>query len=177
MENGRFLLFTGDGKGKSTAAFGLAVRALGHGQKVCIIQFIKSEDFETGELLFFRGLGVEVYPCGCGFTWQNNAEKNREGIKKAYELTLLKLADASYGLVILDEIINVFAITGFETEDICPLNGFIKAVGEAKKNKNIVATGRGASKKLKAAADLVTEMKAVKHYYDNGFAALKGLEY
>lgn len=177
MEQGQFLLFTGEGKGKSTAAFGLAVRALGHGQKVCIVQFFKSEDFETGEFLLFRKLGVEIFPCGCGFTWKNSAEKNRESIKRAYEITIEKLQDKSYDLVILDEICNVFSISGFETNDVCPIGGFIKLVNEAVKDKNVVATGRAAPRRLKAAADLVTEMKAVKHYYDNGVMAQKGLEY
>lgn len=177
MEQGRFLLFTGDGKGKSTAAFGLAARALGHGQKVCIVQFFKSEDFETGEFLLFKKLGVEIIPCGCGFTWKNSAEKNRESIRCAYEIAREKLQDKTYDLVILDEICNVFSISGFETDDVCPISGLIKLVKEAVKDKNVVATGRGAPRRLKAAADLMTEMRAAKHYYDKGVTAQKGLEY
>ena len=177
MEQGRLLLFTGDGKGKSTAAFGLAARARGHGQKVCVIQFIKSEDFETGELLFFKNVGVEFIPCGCGFTWQKSAKKNREGIRRGFELALEKLKDETYDLIVLDELCCVLTITGFETDDVCPLDILLDAINEAKKNKHIAVTGRGAPQKLKDAADLVTEMKPVKHYYNDGIAAEKGLEY
>jgi len=174
---GRFLLFTGDGKGKSTAAFGLAVRALGHGQRVCVIQFIKSEHFETGELKFFRNCGVEIIPCGCGLTWQKSAKKNREGVKLAFETALLKLNDEAYDLIILDELCCVLTITGFETADVCPVDDLIAAINEAKKTKNIVITGRSAPQKLRDAADLITEMTPVKHYFNEGITAEKGLEY
>jgi len=174
---GRFILFTGDGKGKSTAAFGLAVRALGNGQKVCVIQFIKSETFITGELLFFRNAGVEIIPCGFGLTRQNGVGKNREGIKKAYVTALEKLRNDICDLIILDELCCVFSITEFETNDVCPRNDMLKAIIEAKDSKNIVVTGRMAPAEFIEAADLVTEMKPLKHYYDIGVTAVKGLEY
>jgi cob(I)alamin adenosyltransferase len=173
---GKLLIFTGDGKGKSTAAFGLAVRFLGHGKRVCIVQFIKSAGFETGELNFFKSIGVEIIPCGCGLTRGNSAEKNREYLRIAYNTAVSKLKE-DYDLVVLDEVNNVFAITAFETEDVCPSGILLNEILAAAENKDVVLTGRGAPQKYIDAAHLVTEMKPVKHYYNSNTPAQKGLEY
>ncbi|MDR1689456.1 MAG: cob(I)yrinic acid a,c-diamide adenosyltransferase [Clostridiales bacterium] len=173
---GKLLIFTGDGKGKSTAAFGMAVRFLGHGKKVCIVQFIKSAGFETGELNFFKKIGVEIIPCGCGLTNRNSAEKNREYLRVAYDTAICKLK-GNYNLVVLDEINNVFNITAFETEDVCPPDILLNEILAAAENKDVVLTGRGAPQKYIDAAHLVTEMKPVKHYYNSNTPAQKGLEY
>ena len=103
-KRGLVLVFTGEGKGKTTAALGLALRSLGHGFRICVIQFLKSENFNTGERAFLLNNGVECHSCGAGYTWGNSEEDNRRGIKTAYDLAVQKLNSPEYDTVILDEI-------------------------------------------------------------------------
>ena len=176
-EKGKFLIFTGDGKGKSTAAFGLALRACGWGKKVLIIQFIKSPDRPYGESIMFEKLGVEMHQTGIGFTWLKTPEEHREALKEAWDLTKEKIKSLHYDVVILDELNNALAIERFEVDDIIPLDEVIALVNEHRDRMDIVVTGRSAKQELIDIADLVTEMKVVKHYYDEGTTAIKGLEY
>lgn len=168
------IVYTGDGKGKTTAALGLAIRALGQNQKVCIIQFLKSKEFETGEYKFLKSCNVEIYPMGAGFSWKGEAEIHRKFLKQAWELTKEKIA-SDYDLIILDEINNVFNITNFKIDDILSLNELTSLISNI--NTNIVLTGRGAKNELIEIADLVTEMNFIKHPYEKGIKAIKAIEY
>lgn len=176
-EKGLVIVNTGDGKGKSTAGFGLIVRALGNSQKVCIIQFIKSPDYSTGESNFFKNNGVEMHTMGVGFTIANSNEDNRVAIKKAWDLACEKIADSSYNLIMLDEINYVLDISNFDISDIINVTDVVNVLKNRSENQNIILTGRNAKQEIIEIADLVTEMKCIKHYYDNGFSATKGIEF
>jgi len=171
------LVNTGDGKGKTTSAFGLAVRALGGGSKVCIIQYLKSPEFKTGETEFLIKNDVEVYTLGVGFSWQKSEDEQLAALAKAWLLTKEKLADLSYDLIVLDEINNVFANKNFDWRKVMQVDEVVELLCRHDKSRNVVLTGRGAPEWLINAADLVTEMCCVKHYYDDGTAAAKGLEF
>jgi len=168
------IVYTGNGKGKTTAAIGLAIRALGHNQKVCIIQFLKSTKFETGEYKFLKSSKIEIYPMGAGFSWKGKPENHRDFLSKAWNLTKEKFK-ADYDLIVLDEINNVFNIKNFKTDDIISLNDLIDLISNA--SFNVVLTGREAKPELIQIADLVTEMKFIKHPYQKGVLATKAIEY
>lgn len=170
------IVYTGDGKGKTTAALGLAMRAIGHNQKVCIIQFIKSLSFKTGEYKFLTDLGIEIYPTGIGFTSKGDKEEHRKALKKGWNLAKAKI-NSDYDLIILDEINNVLNIDNFKIDDIITIDSLIEALKNAPKKLNIALTGRGAKTELIDIADLATEMKFIKHPYNQGIEAIKGIEF
>ncbi len=171
------LLHTGDGKGKTTAAMGLCLRAVGWGKNICMIQFLKSPDFLCGESKMLEKIGVELHQTGIGYSWTKTEQQQRESLKKAWELTKEKLFCSKYDMIVLDEIVNVFSMKTVSVNDFLTEEDLIMALEKRKKTTDIVLTGRNAGKKLIEYADLVTEMKAVKHYYQNGVTAKKGLEY
>lgn len=173
---GRILVLTGNGKGKTTSALGMAIRTIGWGGKVCILQFFKSSDYECGERIFFEKLGIEIYPLGIGFSWQKTEEEQREVLKNAWEKTLLKLSE-NYDMVILDEIINVFSQKNIKTDDIFTANELSEIIKKYSYNKDIILTGRSCPKILIETADTVTEMENIKHGYEKGVNACKGIEY
>lgn len=174
---GIILVYTGDGKGKTTAAIGLAIRALGHNQKVCIIQFLKSKEIKTGEYEFFKNNNVEIYPTGTGFSWKGNPNEHRIALKKAWSLAIEKIKSDSYDLIILDEINNVLDISNFKVDDIISVDEIINCIKNKPKRLNIILTGRNANYKIIEIADLVTEMKFIKHPYEKGVTAIAGIEY
>lgn len=171
---GLIIVHTGEGKGKSTAAYGLALRAAGNKMKVFILQFMKGQ-WKTGERKAVDSLSpwVEVVALGDGFTWDtNNPEQDRRTAAKAWDTVKPKLLSGEYQMVILDEI-NYILDYGFLDE---------KEVLETLRNKpstvHVVCTGRNASKDLIELADLVTEMKCVKHpFAEQGIPAQKGIEF
>jgi cob(I)alamin adenosyltransferase len=170
---GLVLIYTGNGKGKSTAAFGQALRAAGNGFKVCIIQFIKGIE-NTGEAKAFSQLAnqVEFHVKGSGFTWQ--IEDKTEAIKTArdaFDFARQKIYSNTYDMVVLDE------MTYLIKYDMVPEAEILEVLDNRPQNLHIVITGRGASEKLIAAADLVTEMVEVKHHYEKGVKAQKGIEF
>ncbi|HIT88568.1 MAG TPA: cob(I)yrinic acid a,c-diamide adenosyltransferase [Candidatus Coprocola pullicola] len=171
------LLHTGDGKGKTTAAMGLCLRAVGWGKNICMIQFLKSPDFLCGESKMLEKIGVELHQTGIGYSWTKTEQQQRESLKKAWELTKEKLFCSKYDMIVLDEIVNVFSMKTVSVNDFLTEEDLIMALEKRKKTIDVVLTGRNADKKLIEYADLVTEMKAVKHYYQNGVTAKKGLEY
>ena len=171
------LLHTGDGKGKTTAAMGLCLRAVGWGKNICMIQFLKSPDFLCGESKMLEKIGVELHQPGIGYSWTKTEQQQRESLKKAWELTKEKLFCSKYDMIVLDEIVNVFSMKTVSVNDFLTEEDLIMALEKRKKTIDVVLTGRNADKKLIEYADLVTEMKAVKHYYQNGVTAKKGLEY
>lgn len=165
-------LYTGDGKGKTTAALGLALRALGHGLKVAFLQFMKA-DPSWGEVVMLQRLGVEVQQCGLDH-WVIKGEATEEdlaaaaqGFARARELVTGGACD----LVVLDELVTAVFFELVSLDDVLALLRDRPAAVE------LVLTGRRAPAELVAAADLVTEMVPRKHYYDAGVEAREGIEY
>ncbi|MEF9462920.1 cob(I)yrinic acid a,c-diamide adenosyltransferase [Bacillus megaterium] len=176
-KRGLTLIYTGDGKGKTTAALGLALRATGRGQKVLMIQFIKSPQRTYGEKLMFDRIGIEMIQTGVGFTWTKTPPEHREALQKAWALTKEKVFSNEYDVVILDELNNALAIEKFPIDDVLPLHEVIDLIQKRPEHMHLVITGRAAKKEVMDAADLVTEMKPHKHYYDEGIPAVKGIEF
>jgi cob(I)alamin adenosyltransferase len=174
---GLVLVYTGEGKGKTTAALGVAIRANGRGMKTLMIQFIKSPQRTYGEKIVFDKLGIEMYQTGIGFTWTKTPEEHREALKSAWAFVKEKLENEKYDVVILDELNNALAIDKFPIEDVLPLQEVIDVIAKYRELSYIVITGRSAKKEITNLADLVTEMKPVKHYYNEGIPAVKGIEF
>lgn len=177
MEKGLVIVYTGEGKGKTTAAFGLCVRALGWGKKVCVIQFMKSPDFVCGEKEFCKQNHIPLYTLGIGYSWKHSPEVQAANIKKAWEFTEEMIRYSDYDLVILDEINVVLS----QQRKVCPPiveeEMVIEALKQRPEKMDVVLTGRGAGEKLMAYADTVSEIKCVKHAYEQGIVAKKGIEY
>lgn len=174
---GLVLIYTGDGKGKTTASLGVTLRAIGRGYKVKYMQFIKSPERTYGEALALRKLGVEMEQMGIGFTWTKTPEEHREAIRIAWKKTKIALADPSIDLLVLDELNNALAIDKFPIEDVIPLNEVIEAIQNRPSTMHLVITGRNAKQELIDIADLVSTIDATKHYYERGIPAVKGLEF
>jgi len=170
---GLVIINTGHGKGKSTAAFGQALRAAGQGMKVCIIQFIKGQT-NTGEALAFASAfpdRIELHLAGTGFTWQQEMETVKKAALAGWELAKEKILSDDYDLIVLDELTY---LTGF---DIVPEEEIISLLRKRPKRLHLVITGRDASQGLIDYADLVTEMRAIKHPFSKGVKAQKGIEF
>jgi len=173
-EKGLIVITTGQGKGKTTAALGMALRTLGHKQKVAIIQFIKG-GWEPGEALALKIFGdkLKFHACGEGFTWETqDRNKDIDLVKSSWSKALSYIKDQSYKLIILDEIIVAIKLGYIDEDEI------IKGINLRPKLTHVVLTGRGATKKLIDSADLVTEMKLIHHpFREQGVKAQKGIEY
>lgn len=173
MKKGLCLVYTGNGKGKTTAAFGQALRAAGHGLKVCIIQFVKGQ-WETGEAKAakaFPGL-IELHIKGSGFTWEaDDLEEVRRTALAGWHLAKEKVNSATFDMIVLDE------VTYLVTYNILPEAEVISLMTNRPANLHLVLTGRGASSGIIATADLVTEMTEIKHPYQSGGKAVRGIEF
>ncbi|BCA79015.1 coB (I)alamin adenosyltransferase [Desulfuromonas sp. AOP6] len=166
------LIFTGDGKGKSTAAFGMAVRAFGHGQRVLIIQFLK-QDQSVGELAGLKQLGIGVKQVGRGFVPRPDHsayEEHRQAAREGFSLACEALNSGEHDLIILDEICGAIAKGLLKEDEV------VNAL-EAAPPVNIVLTGRGATERLIASADTVSEIHPIKHALAEGVTARKGVEF
>ena len=177
LEKGLVIVFTGNGKGKTTAALGMGLRTLGHGHKVAIIQFIKGA-WTTGEKKAFEKFSnnIEWKSLGAGFTWETqNRNKDQFLVNKAWELAKEFIKNESYKLVILDEINIAIKLGYINTEEIII---FLKDLNMNKNLCHVILTGRGASKEIIEFADLVTEMKLIKHpFREQGIKAQECVEY
>jgi len=173
IEKGLLIVNTGPGKGKTTAAMGLALRALGHGWKVGIVQFIKGA-WNTGEKTALEKFGeqVEFHTLGEGFTW-NTQDKARDiaACVKAWDKAKELMADPKFGLVILDEL-NIAL-----RYDYLPLTEVVETLTTRRPGLHVIVTGRNAKPELIAAADTVTEMGAVKHHFAAGVKTQVGIEH
>jgi cob(I)alamin adenosyltransferase len=174
QEKGLLIVHTGAGKGKTTAALGLACRALGHGLKVGIVQFIKGA-IPTGEAALIGKLGpaIEMHTLGEGFTWNTqDRERDLASTRRAWDKAVALLQDEAFAVVILDEL-NVVL-----NYDYLPLNEVLKVLRHKRPELHVVITGRNAKPELIELADLVTEMKLVKHpYREQGIKPQKGIEF
>lgn len=173
IEKGLLIVHTGKGKGKSTAAFGMVMRCLGHGFKVGVVQFVKGR-WETGE----RGL-LERFPdlvtirtMGGGFTWETqDRARDIAAARAAWEQAKVLMADPSYRLVLLDELNIVLRY------DSLPIEEIVQTLTARRPDLHVIVTGRNAKPELIEAADLVTEMTMVKHPFRGGVKAQAGIEY
>ena len=177
LKKGLVIVFTGNGKGKTTASLGMALRTLGHGKKVVVIQFIKGA-WTSGEkkALETFSKSVEWHSLGGGFTWDTqNRNKDEILVKRAWNLAKDYMSKESYKLVILDEI-NIAIKLGYITSE--EIIKFLKSLNMNTNLCHVVLTGRGASREIIEFADLVTEMKLIKHpFKEKGIKAQECVEY
>ncbi|HEX2654659.1 MAG TPA: cob(I)yrinic acid a,c-diamide adenosyltransferase [Xanthobacteraceae bacterium] len=173
IEKGLLIVNTGPGKGKSTAAFGLALRMLGHGHRVGVVQFIKGA-WHTGERDAFAAFGDRVswHTMGEGFTWETqDLARDVAAAERAWSKAVELLNDPSFGLVILDEL-NIAL-----RYDYLNLEHVVSTLANRRAGLHVIVTGRNAKPELIAAADLVTEMGLVKHHFATGVKAQSGIEF
>ncbi|XOB98884.1 cob(I)yrinic acid a,c-diamide adenosyltransferase [Deinococcota bacterium DY0809b] len=169
---GLLLVYTGDGKGKTTAALGLVLRALGRGFRPRIFQFMKHERAAFGEHRALEKLGVPIEGLGDGFSWRSrDLEKSAELARAGWRRAAEAVASGDWDLVVLDEIMYPLAFGWIDLDEV------LEVLRERPRNVHVVLTGRGAPEALVEYADTVTEMKKVKHAYDAGVPAQKGMEH
>ncbi len=172
-EKGLIVVFTGAGKGKSTAAFGMLLRALHHGQRCAVIQFVKGA-MPTGEVEAVKRFGAQVewHRMGHGFHWNTqDREQDRAAAQAAWQKALELMARPELGMLLLDEINVAIRLGQLALEDV------LQALRIKPAMLHVVLTGRNAKDELIELADLVTEMKMVKHPYRAGIKAQPGIEY
>ncbi len=172
LNRGLVIVNTGDGKGKSSSAFGVMLRAVARDWKVIVIQFIKSEKWQTGERKMAERLGVDWITGGDGFTWESeDMTATIDAAKDAWERARGIITGGEYDLVILDEATYPVTYGWISVEEV------VKAIADRPDAVNVIITGRDADQALIDLADTVTEMKKVKHAFDEGIAARKGLDF
>ncbi|MFA5863572.1 MAG: cob(I)yrinic acid a,c-diamide adenosyltransferase [Phycisphaerae bacterium] len=168
----RILIFTGDGKGKTTAALGMALRAAGHGMHIYVIQFIKNA--LTGEILAVKNIpNIEISQTGLGFLPSAEDERftaHRQGAQAGLDQAAGAIESGNYSLIILDEICLAVSRGLLEEGEV------IELLQKVLPDSCVVLTGRGATENLIALADTVTEMRCLKHGLELGFSAQKGVE-
>jgi len=173
VTKGLLIVFTGKGKGKTTAALGMAMRAAGHGLKVCVIQFIKGS-WQYGELAAikrFEGL-IDLHVMGQGFTWKSDdLEEDARLAREGWDVARTAIASGRYHTVVLDEFTYLLHYRMLEIEPC------LEVLTNRNPDQHVVITGRYAPEQLIAAADLVTEMQVIKHPLQDGVKAQKGIEF
>jgi len=168
----RVLVHTGDGKGKSSAAMGVMLRAVSAGWKVTVVQFLKSGKWHTGEEAAGKALGVDWWSLGDGFTWDSKDMDRTEAIaREAWLAAAGLIRDGKHRLVILDEITYPMNWGWIDTNDV------VETIRSRPADVSIIATGRDAPPELREIADTVTEMRAEKHAFDEGIVAMRGIEF
>ena len=174
---GMTLVYTGEGKGKTTAALGLCVRAAGRGYRTLVLQFIKGPQRKYGEKTALARLGIDVRQLGIGFTWTKTPEEHRAALAAAFAEVKREVASGEWDVIVLDELNNALAITKFPIDDVLPLHEVLDLLQNRPSYTHLVIAGRSARPESSALADLVTEMQPVKHYYEEGIPAVFGIEY
>ena len=173
QEKGVMILLTGDGKGKSSSAFGMVVRSLGYGYKVGVVQFIKGEQL-SGEELYLRDHcpQVDFYQMGTGFTWDTqDRDADIAAAQTTWKVVEPMLSDPSYHLVIIDELTYMLSYKYLDESMVT------KALSNRPPSQSVVVTGRGGGNSLKDIADTVSEIKDIKHAYQSNIKARKGVDY
>ncbi|MYE32725.1 MAG: cob(I)yrinic acid a,c-diamide adenosyltransferase [Chloroflexi bacterium] len=166
------LLYTGDGKGKTSAALGVTMRAWGRGWKICWLQFIKSKTANYGETRAAERMGIEMIPLGDGFTWlSKDINKDIALARECWALAREKIESAAYDLVVLDEITYPISYGWLEADEV------IGALRDRPADTHVIMTGRNAVPELVEFADLVSEMTEVKHPYQQGIKAQRGIDF
>jgi len=172
-KKGLIIIYTGNGKGKTTAALGLALRAAGHGLRVCIIQFIKGS-WRYGELEALKRFEdlIDFHVMGKGFTWKSeNLEADKKIARQGWQMAQAAIGSGQYQLVILDELTYLAKYNMIAAQEL------VKGIAARPESLHVVVTGRSAPQELLDIADLVTEMKAVRHPYESGIKAQRGIEF
>ena len=173
IERGVCILLTGNGKGKSSSAFGMVMRALGYGYKVGVVQFIKGAQL-SGEEMYIRDHCPQVTfeQMGTGFTWDTqDRSADIAAAEKSWAVAQTMLADDSYHLVVLDELTYMLSFKYLDQDMI------LQALKSRPENQSVVVTGRGGGSALAELADTVSEIKEIKHAYNAGVMARKGVDY
>ncbi|MCW5205311.1 cob(I)yrinic acid a,c-diamide adenosyltransferase [Desulfobulbus sp. F5] len=172
-QKGLLIVYTGNGKGKTTAALGLTLRSLGHGHRVCFIQFIKGS-WKYGELTAVERFAdlLDFHVMGRGFTWKSDdLEKDAAAASEGWELVQKIIAEGRHQLIVLDELTYLVRYNMLSEQEI------LDVLARRRPSVHVVVTGRGAGEQLMQAADLVTELREVKHPYRQGIKAQKGIEF
>ena len=169
------MVHTGNGKGKTTCALGLMMRAAGRGLNCCMIQFMKSRNDRYGEHESAEKLGIEVHTMGDGFTWDTkNPEQDIKTARDTWALCVEKMRSGDYDLLVFDELVYVLSYPMLPVSEVLAEIG---AVRTAQPAFHIIVTGRDAPAELIDAADLVTEMREIKHPFTAGIRAQQGIEF
>ncbi len=170
-QRGILIVFTGNGKGKTTAAFGTVTRAVGHGMRAAVIQFIKGE-WPNGEKNLLEPHGVEFQVMSTGFTWETqNKETDTQACQAVWQHGKRMLADASLDLVVLDELTYMVSFGYLELQDV------VGALNARPAHQTVIITGRGCHRDLLEMADTVSELRPVKHAFDAGIMAQQGIDW
>jgi len=173
MKKGLLIVNTGDGKGKTTAALGMVLRAWGRGFRICVIQFIKAKTGQWGEVKAAKKLGIEWHTTGDGFTWTSkDMDETAARARHGWEMAKEKIASGNYDLIVLDEFTYTMVYEWLNTDEVLEWLRLHRPP-----NLHLVITGRSAPEVLIAQADLVTEMKVIKHPYEQGIQAQAGVEF
>jgi cob(I)alamin adenosyltransferase len=171
IEKGVLIVITGNGKGKSTSGFGTVARAVGHGLKATVVQYVKGT-WPCGERDLLEKLGVEFHVMGTGFTWETqDKETDKAAAQKAWEFSKACLQDPSIDLLLLDE------ITYMLTYKYIDVNEVIDALSNRPKNQHVVITGRACHRAVIDLADTVSEVRPIKHAFEAGIKAQKGIDW
>ena len=166
------LVNTGDGKGKTTAALGTLLRARARGWRVCVVQFMKSGDWKVGEEQSARQLGIDWWTLGDGFTWESEDLDESEAVaREAWRQASEIIAGGDYEMVLLDEVTYPMNFGWIDTAEV------VRVLRERPETTNVILTGRDAPPELIEIADTVTEMRKVKHPFDRGVQARRGIDY
>lgn len=171
-EQGLVIVNTGDGKGKTTAALGILLRAWGRGMRVCALQFIKARTANFGEEQAARKLGLDLIPLGDGFTWTSqDIDKDRALAQEGWARCRDTILGGDFDIVILDEITYCFTFGWLDLDDV------LATLRQRPPAQHVILTGRDAPQALIDFADLVTEMREIKHPYKDGVKAQRGIEF
>ena len=173
MKKGLLIVNTGDGKGKTTAALGMVLRAWGRGFRICVIQFIKAETGHWGEIKAAKKLGIEWHSVGDGFTWTSkDMDETAARALHGWEIAKEKIASNQYDLIVLDEFTYALHFDWLNTGEVLEWLRLNRSP-----SLHLVITGRSAPEALIEQADLVTEMRLIKHPYNQGILAQPGIEF
>ncbi len=169
---GLVVVNTGHGKGKTTAALGVVLRAWGRGMRVVVLQFMKARTSNYGEERAAKKLGIEMIPLGEGFTWQSkDIEKHRAAARECWNLACQKISSGEYDAIVLDEMTYPLAYGWISVEEV------LEVLRQRPEGLHVIITGRDAPPELIEYADLVTEMQEVKHPHQKGLKAQPGIEF
>ncbi|MGS2719771.1 cob(I)yrinic acid a,c-diamide adenosyltransferase [Paraglaciecola aestuariivivens] len=171
QDKGLLLVITGNGKGKSTSGFGTVARAVGHGLKAAVVQFVKG-GWECGERNLLEKNGVSFHVMGTGFTWETqDKDTDIQAAQAAWQHSKSLLQDPSIDLVLLDEITYMLSFKYLELDEV------LEALASRPKDQHVVISGRACHRAIIEMADTVSEVRSIKHAFDNGIQAQKGVDW